>query len=158
MFRDLTRKKQKLSRDESIFLLKTEKRGVLSVNGDDGYPYGVPMNHWYNEDDGKIYFHCGKYGHKLDSLRKDSKVSFCVFDKGCSEDGKWALAVKSVIVFGKVEIVSDRERIVDIATKLSHKFTSDEEYIRKEIEQHADRTLLLVLTPEHISGKTVQES
>ena len=68
MFRELTRKKQQLSIEECIHILKTEKRGVLSVNGDDGYPYGMPMNYWYDEVDGKIYFHCGKVGHRLDSL------------------------------------------------------------------------------------------
>ena len=79
MFRQLTRIKQQLSLDECIHLLKSEKRGVLSVLGEDGYPYGMPMNHWYNEEDGKIYFHCGKTGHRLDALKKENKVSFCVY-------------------------------------------------------------------------------
>jgi hypothetical protein len=50
------------------------------------------------------------------------------------------------------------ERIADITAKLSRKFTSDDEYIKNEIERCAHQTLLLVLTPEHICGKTVQES
>ena len=24
--------------------------------GEDGYPYGIPMNHWYNPEDGKLYY------------------------------------------------------------------------------------------------------
>ena len=60
MFRELVRIKQKLSMEECISILKKEKRGVLSVNGDGGYPYRMPMNHWYDEESGKIYFHCGK--------------------------------------------------------------------------------------------------
>lgn len=158
MFRELLRKKQKLSLEECIRILKAEKRGVLSVNGENGYPYGMPMNHWYNEADGKLYFHCGNVGHRLDALKNDPKVSFCTYDKGCREGDGWALTVKSVIVFGRVELVDDRERITDIATKLSYKFTNDKDYIEKEIAQHAYRTLLLVLTPEHICGKTVEES
>ena len=71
MFRELARIKQKLSMEECISILKTEKRGVLSVNGDNGYPYGMPMNHWYDEESGKIYFHCGKTGYRLESLEKD---------------------------------------------------------------------------------------
>lgn len=159
MFRELVRKDKKLSDEICIDVLKTETRGVLSVLGDEDYPYGVPMNHFYNEDDGKIYFHCGKQkSHRLDSLKKHDKVSFCVFDKGYTNDGEWALNVKSVIVFGRMEIVSDMDKIVDITTKLSHKFTQDDEYIREEIKNHAHRTLLLQLTPEHISGKLVEES
>lgn len=158
MFRELMRKSKEISTEECIRILKTEKRGVLSVNGDNGYPYGMPMNHWYNEEDGKIYFHCGKSGHRLDALKKDRKASFCVYDEGCRSSDFWALNIKSVIVFGKAEIVDEQDRIVDITTKLSHKFTQDDAYIRKEIEQAAHKTLLLVLTPEHICGKSVTEA
>lgn len=158
MFRELIRKNKELSMEECIHVLKTEKRGILSVNGDNGYPYGMPMNHWYNEDDGKIYFHCGKIGHRLDALKKDSKVSFCTYDEGYRNPGQWAHNVKSVIVFGTIEIVDDLDRIVDITTKLSHKFTQDDAYIKTEIDNHAHRTLLLELTPEHICGKLVNES
>ena len=44
MFRDLTRKKQKLSLEECKEILKQEVRGVLAVNGDGGYPYALPIN------------------------------------------------------------------------------------------------------------------
>jgi len=159
MFRELTRKNKKLTPEECIRILAEEKRGVLSVNGDGGYPYGAPMNHFYCEADGRIYFHCGNGdGHRLDALRRDARASFCVFNKGECKDGHWALHVKSVIVFGKIEIVSNPERIAEIARRLSLKFTADESYIQKEIEGHAHRTLLLVLTPEHICGKQVVEA
>ncbi len=133
MFRELIRKNKKISMEECLRILKTEKRGVLSVNGDNGYPYGMPMNHWYNEEDGKIYFHCGKVGHRLDALKKDSKVSFCTYNEGDRNQGKWALNVESVIVFGKIEIVDELDRIIDITKKLSYKFTHDDEYINAEI-------------------------
>ncbi len=159
MFRELVRKNKQLSTEDCIHVLKTETRGVLSVLGDNDYPYGMPMNHWYNEEDGIIYFHCGNQrSHRTDALRKHDKVSFCVFDSGHCEEGEWALNVKSVIVFGRIEIVDDIDKVVDITTRLSHKFTQDDEYIRKEIEMHAHRTLLLKLIPEHICGKLVNES
>ena len=158
MFRELQRKNKQISMEECIELLKKETRGVLSVLGDDDYPYGMPMNHWYNEEDGKIYFHCGKSGHRLDALRKCNKVSFCTYDRGYREDGDWALHVKSVIVFGTIAIVEDMETIADISRKLSYKFTQDEEYIQNEIDKYAKATLLLQLTPEHICGKQITES
>ena len=158
MFRELQRKNKQISMEECIELLKKETRGVLSVLGDGDYPYGMPMNHWYNEEDGKIYFHCGKSGHRLDALRKCNKVSFCTYDSGYCEDGDWALHVKSVIVFGTMEIIDDMDTIADVARKLSYKFTQDEEYIRTEIEKYAKATLLLQLTPEHVCGKQITES
>lgn len=158
MFRELIRKNKKLSESECINLLVSATRGVLSVNGDNGYPYGTPMNHYYCEDDGCIYFHCGKAGHRLDSVKRNDKVSFCVFDEGFCSDGEWALNVKSVIVFGRISIIDDMEKIVDIARRLSYKFTKDEKYISDEIERFAKATLLLKLTPEHICGKYVREA
>ena len=158
MFRELVRKNKQLSKEECIELLINEKRGVLSVLGDDDYPYGMPMNHWYNEEDGNIYFHCGNIGHRLEALQKHNKVSFCVFDKGYKEDGNWAYKVKSVIVFGKIDIIDDMDQIIDITTKLSYKFIQDEEYIKGEIASSVHRTLLLKLNVEHMCGKFVTES
>ena len=158
MFRELLRKNQQLSPSECVSILKTETRGVLSVLGEHGYPYGSPMNHWYNEEDGCIYFHCGKVGHRLDALRQNNKASFCVCDQGRRQEGQWAWQVNSVIVFGTVSILDDLEIITDITRKLSYKFTQDEKYIEGEIQSSAHKTLLLRLTPEHICGKRVLEA
>lgn len=158
MFRELGKKNKKLPDETCVNLLKKETRGVLSVQGDDGYPYGMPMNHFYNEEDGAVYFHCGNTGHRLDALRKNDKVSFCVYDRGVKAPGDWAYTVNSVVVFGRIEICDDPALIRDIATQMSLKFTQDMEYIQKEIEEHGYRTLLLKLVPEHICGKKVHEA
>ena len=158
MFRELSRKNKELTKERCIEILITEKRGVLSVIGDSEYPYGMPMNHFYNADDKSIYFHSGKSGHRIDSLKTHNKVSFCTYTKGYKNDGEWALNIESVIVFGEIEIIDDIKRIKEITEKLSRKFTDDEEYISKEIDSFADKTLLLKLTPEHICGKKITES
>lgn len=158
MFRELTRKNKKIENSECVEILKSEKRGVLSVIGDENYPYGMPMNHFYDERDGKIYFHCGKGGHRADALKNNDKVSFCVYDAGYKKEGEWALNIRSVIVFGRMNIINDEKKIVDITRRLCRKFTDDEEYIEKEIKAFASKTLLLELCPEHICGKTVNES
>ena len=158
MFRELTRINRKLPDEECIGILKQELRGVLSVLGDDEYPYGVPLNHYYNEEDGKLYFHSGRKGHKIDALKKHDKASFCVFDSGYREEGEWALNIRSVIVFGRIEIIEDRETIYEISRRLSRKFTSDEHYIEQEIEKSGPGTFMFALVPEHICGKLVNES
>ncbi len=126
--------------------------------GDNEYPYGTPMNHFYNENDGKIYFHCGKSGHRLDSIIKHNKVSFCVVDSGENKNNSWVISFKSVVVFGKIEISDNPDLIKEIATKLSLKFTDNNQYIENEINSFLSDTLLLILTPENICGKTVTES
>ena len=157
-FRPMRRSKQELSREECIEILKAQPRGVLSVLGDEGYPYGMPMNHWYCEENGRLYFHSGMKGHKVDAIRNDEKVSFCVYDEGYTEPGQWMKRVTSVIVFGRMEIVDDVDEVVRVATALSRKFTDDEGYIAREIKAFAHETRLLRLTPEHICGKHVAES
>lgn len=158
MFRELSRINKKISDKECIELLKNEKRGVLSVNGDDGYPYAMPMNHFYNEADGCIYFHSGKSGHRTDSILKSPKASFCVYDKGYKNENEWAYNVKSVIVFGSIEIINDVDTVISITRQLSFKFTDDKEYIEKEIKAYSDKTILLKLTPQNICGKLVKEA
>ena len=158
MFREMLRKKQALSQEECIGMLKSELRGVLSVLGDDDYPYGMPVNHYYNEGDGKLYFHGGKRGHKIDAMRRHDKASFCVYDEGFRKEGEWALNIKSVIVFGRIEFVEDKETIYRISEELSRKFTDDDTYIEHEIENAGPRTLMFALVPEKITGKLVNEA
>jgi len=157
MFRELTRVKQALPEAECIEILKNELRGVLAVQGDDGYPYALPINHFYCEEDGRLYFHSGGKGHKIDAILRDPKASFCVYDRGSAPDGEWALYIKSVIVFGRIEVIEDRDRIIEISRALSYKFTDDEAYIQYEIEHSGPRTFMFALTPEHICGKLVHE-
>ena len=158
MFREITRSQKALPREECLEILRNEKRGVLSLIGDNGYPYGMPLNHFYNDEDGRIYFHSGMEGHKVDSFRKDNKASFCVYDEGYRKEGDWALNIRSVIVFGHIVEIDDKEEIYRISRLLSHKFTLDDEYIEDEIRKHGYRTLMFALVPEHMTGKIVKES
>ena len=157
-FRELVRINRKIPEEECRRILKEELRGVLSLIGDGGYPYGMPLNHYYNEEDGKLYFHSGMKGHKIDALKQNPKASYCVMDKGYRNEGEWALNIKSVIVFGTIEIIEDKETIYDISRRLSYKFTDDEAYIENEIKQSGPGTFMFALVPEHISGKLVNEA
>lgn len=158
MFREVTRKNSVLSNEDCISLLKKEPRGVLSVLGDDDYPYGMPMNHWYCEEDGKLYFHSGKTGHKIDAIKKHDKVSFCVYDEGYRKENEWALNIRSVVVFGHIEILEDQAQALEITRKLSYKYTDDAAYIEHEIQYTGHEVLVFALVPEHITGRLVNES
>jgi nitroimidazol reductase NimA-like FMN-containing flavoprotein (pyridoxamine 5'-phosphate oxidase superfamily) len=153
----MQRIRQQLSDDDCVKILNREKRGVLSVLGDDGYPYGLPINYWRCPDDGRIYFHGGLSGHKIDALRRHDKVSFCVYDKGVRQEDEWFLRFRSVIVFGRIVFVEDRAKTYEISRRLSYKFTADETYIESEIRNSGPGTLLFALIPEHMTGKLVKE-
>ncbi len=158
MFREMRRFKQKVSDQECIEILKTTKRGVLSVIGDDGYPYGLPINHYYCEEDGKIYFHGAKAGHKIDAIKSCDKASFCVYNDGYRKEGDWALNITSVIAFGRIHLVEDEAVALKICSELTKKFTNDDEYLKKEIQNSFRNVQCLELIPEHMTGKLVNES
>lgn len=158
MFRKMVRSRLAISEQECIEVLKNEPRGVLSVLGDDDYPYGMPMDHWYCEEDGCLYFHSGMAGHKIDAMKRHDKVSYCVYDKGFVREGEWALNIRSVIIFGRIRIVEDHDKAMEIVRKLSLKYTDDTDYIEREIVSAGKRTLVFALVPEHMSGKLVNES
>ena len=158
MFREIARRKQQVSRQRCVEILTAEPRGVLSVLGDDGYPYGLPINHYYCPEDGHLYFHSGRKGHKIDAMAACDKASFCVMDPGFRREGEWALNITSVIVFGRLRAVEDHERAIEISRRLSHKFTDDEGYIDAEISRSGAKVLCFELIPEHITGKLVNEA
>ena len=78
-FREMRRKRQQLSNDESIGILQKATAGTLALLGDNGYPYAVPIGYVYHE--GKLYFHIALAGHTVDAIRNCDKASFCVIDK-----------------------------------------------------------------------------
>ena len=161
MFRKMRRFKQQISPEECIEILKNEKSGVLSVMGEVGYPYGMPIDHWYNEADGKIYFHGAKAGHKIDAIRACDKVSYCVMDEGYREGDDWALNIKSVIIFGRarfVEFSEEPEKVREICIGLSAKFTDDPNYADDEIAKVGRNVLCIEITPDHMTGKLVNEA
>ena len=154
----MRRFKQQISDEECIEVLKNEPRGILSLIGEDGYPYGIPINQWYCEENGKIYFHGAKEGHKIDAIKANNKASFCVYDKGYRKPGEWALNIKSVIVFGEIKLVEDEATATKVCSHLVKKFTDDEEYLATELKNGIARVQCLELTPLHITGKLVNES
>ena len=157
-FRPLRRIKQQLPDAETREVLMHAKRGVLSMIGDDGWPYGIWLNPHYREADGRIYFHGAKEGHKIDALRRDARTSFTVIDDGVCDEGGWAYTFRSVVVFGHIEFVEDHAFAMELCRELARRFNPSEEDIEREIQQAGARVQMLCLVPEHITGKRVHEA
>jgi len=158
IFREMRRFKQQISEEKCRNILKEQKRGVLSMIGDNGYPYGIPMDHWYSEVENKLYFHCAKTGHKIDAVSACDKVSYCVMDEGYRKEGEWALNINSVIIFGRMRFVEDEEKKREICAGLCRKFTDDEAYLQKELDNDLRKVCCLELEIEHMTGKLVNEA
>lgn len=157
MFRKMRRSGQEVSKETAVNILKNASRGVLSVIGDNGYPYGIPVNFVYDEKEKAIYIHGAKSGHKIDSIKNCNKVSFTTWDNGFKKDGDWAWTVTSIVVFGHAELINN----INITTeKISHiglKYYPSSEDVEKEIKSAIDKVQLICVHIEHITGKTVHE-
>lgn len=125
--------------------------GVLSTTSEDGYPYGVPMSYWYK--DGMIFFHCAKEGHKLDNIKADNRVSFCVI--GASEvlPGDFTTNYESAVVFGKAYEVTGSEK-EEAMLEMVKKFSPDFMEQGKESIKRADaRMSVYKIIAEMVTGK-----
>ena len=111
MFRTIRRSKKAISDEAAKALLLHEKRGIFAVNGDNGYPYAIPVNYFYEIEQNKIYFHGARAGHKADSLRKNDKVCFTVYGNERFQDGDWAPYLQSVVVFGRCHLIENKDTV-----------------------------------------------
>ena len=154
--REMRRSRQLLSREDCESILNEQTSGVLSVYGDDGYPYGVPLSYVYA--DGKLYFHSAKTGHKIDAVRKNNKVSFTIIAQDNIVPEEYTTHFRSVIVFGRVRILeTDTEKRAAIE-QLAEKYMPDlKEGRLQEIDREFSRLCMLELTIDHMTGKEAIE-
>jgi nitroimidazol reductase NimA-like FMN-containing flavoprotein (pyridoxamine 5'-phosphate oxidase superfamily) len=156
MFREMRRKEQLLSETETIGILQSCTSGVLAVQGDDDYPYAVPLSYVYQDE--KIFFHCAKAGHKLDGIRKNTKVSFCVIKTDDVQQETYTTHYRSVIVFGRARILTDDREKRAALECLVQKYSPD--YIaggQSEIDKGWNKVCVVEIQAEHITGKAAIE-
>lgn len=152
MFRPMRRKGQQMTDEACRAALRRGKEGVLAVAGDDGYPYAVPVNYFYDGE--KVYLHCAKEGHKIDAVRRSDKVSFCVIDEDEVVPEEYSTAYRSVILFGRARLIEDPAAMTGLLDALAARFVKDAPperaaYIRKYIAAVA----VMEITVEHMTGK-----
>ncbi len=157
MFREMRRKKQMLDENACIQILNRGTAGVLAAAGDDGYPYAVPLSYVY--DNGKIYFHSAKSGHKIDAVMRNEKVSFCVIDQDEIVPQEYTTYYRSVIAFGRIRILEDEAEKKNAAEILAEKYSPGESAQNRsgEIARHWNRLCMLEMNIEHMTGKEAIE-
>jgi hypothetical protein len=157
VFRKIRRVKREISQEEAKDLLRKNKRAAFSVNGDDGYPYTIPINFYYDEEENKIYFHCAKMGHKIDAIKENDKVCFTTWDDGTLEEGDWAYYVSSCVVFGRAKLIEDRKITEEKIRTLAMKYYPTAKEAEEEIAKYLKAVQMVAIEIEHISGKRVHE-
>ena len=155
-FRAMRRKRQQLSEEESVAILKKATAGTLALLGDNDYPYAVPLSYVYQE--GRIYFHSALDGHKVDAIRKCDKASFCVIEQDDVQPEKYTTFFRSVIAFGRIRIIEDEHEKLETARMLGNRYNPNhDEALQKEIEGGLSRMLMIRFDIEHLTGKEAIE-
>lgn len=157
MFREMRRIKQKTSVEECQEILINSKRGVLSVYGDDGYPYGIPVNFYYDKSTNIIYLHGAKEGHKIDAIKKCNKVCFTTWNEGYQEPNNWWWHIRSVVAMGKAEFVVDEKNMIHQLRNIGKKYFPETVDIEKIINSSLNRVGVIAIKIEHLTGKDVKE-
>ena len=114
MFKPIRKKINEIDRAATEVLLTSNRRGILALNGDNGYPYAIPINYFYDNETQKIYFHGAKAGNKVDALKASDKVCFTVYgNERIDESESWAPYVQSVVVFGRCRLLEAGSESID---------------------------------------------
>ena len=155
LFRPMRRFKQELPQQECLDILTKAYRGFLSVIGDGGYPYTVPINFLYA--DGHLWFHSALEGHKLDAIKSCDKACFTVIDTPVKEENDWWYHVRSVICFGRIHLVEDNGKRLSMLHQLGMKYFPEGYDIEADMVKNGPRAAVLDFEIEHMSGKRVRE-
>ena len=156
MNREMYKKDRQLSAEKTAEIFTAGHPGILSVNGDDGYPYGVPVNYVYLDD--HIYIHSAKYGYKIDALQKDSKVCFTAILDSEILPSKFTAAFESVIAFGNATFVEDEAEKKKALDTFIDRFSPDfKEGGQKFIAGTIGKTAIIRIDVESIKGKAYKD-
>lgn len=140
-----------MTRPEIEQFLTCAPVGRLGVMGREG-PYVVPVGFAYAE--GKVFFHtCRKEGLKMEALRADPRVCFEV-DESLSD----CSLAKSVIIFGRAEVIDDKEKMIPYLKKLIDKYrvpVTFGEYMSKgnrDVQKELGEVRICIITPSQMTG------
>jgi len=149
-FKPLRRKDRALKEDEALEILAKSNYGVLCVF-DGNYPYGIPVNYVY--EDGLIYIHSAKEGHKIESIRSFDRVCFTVVGSSQVMENGFSTKYESVIIFGRAEILQD-EQVIPALRKLVQKYSPDYTNEAERIIQDSFKAVAVIrIKIEHVQGK-----
>ena len=124
----------------------------MSTVGEDGWPYGVPVNYVVVESD--IYAHCAQAGHKLENIAFEDRVSFCAVAAAEVLPAELSTRFESVVVFGRAALVTDDAEKHRALEALLMRFAAEYPTVGAEaIRKHSSHTAILRITPERVTGK-----
>jgi PPOX class probable F420-dependent enzyme len=100
--------------EEQKRFLASAQTIIINSIGPGGFPHPMPM--WFAvEDDGAVVMTTFTKSQKILNLERDPRASLLV------EDGTVYNELRGVVIYGKAELVRDKERVLDILARVSSK-------------------------------------
>lgn len=147
MKRKMNKENRQMNEARLNEVIKNANHGILSVNGDDGFPYAVPVNYVY--EDGKIYIHSAKYGYKIDAIRENNKVCFTIIISSKVIPEKFTAAYQSIIS----SVTDETKRRHILEQYIYNMAPNNIENGMKFVDACIKRTELLQIDITEITGK-----
>lgn len=151
MERMMRRFKQQLAFEDAVEILSSCTNGILSLVDTDGVPYGVPISYVYDGND-HIYLHSAISGRKIDCINAEPRCSFCVVAQDDIVPEEFTTYFRSVIVAGKIKVLTDPEEIRTGLIMLSDKYCPGIDP-SKEIDKFLKVVKVLRIDIGSITGK-----
>lgn len=105
--------------------------------------------------DRKIYIHSALEGHKVDAVKQNSKVSFCVVTADNVVSEKLTTRYTSAVAFGTAKILTSKGETEPYARLLAEKYgCHDEMIIQNELNRYAGKYCILEIVVDHLTGKS----
>ncbi len=134
-------------------ILRENTHGVLALCDIDGMPYAVPVNYCY--DNGAVYFHSAKAGHKLEAIAENPNCSFCVVGKEKIISEEYNAVFESAIAFGQIHMIpDDSPEKKDALELIARKYGPDDDALTAGVlERNLHKVTMLKLDIQYWSGK-----
>ena len=136
--------------DQFLTCARVGRIGLILQKG----PYIVPVGYGYAE--GKIFVHTCREGLKMAAIQSNPEVCFEVDES--TSDGSLA---KSVILWGRVEVIAEKEKMLPYLQKLIDKYrvpVSFGEYMKKgnrNVKEELEAVRICLISPYKITGKKI---
>lgn len=147
----MRRFKQQLPIEDAVKILNSCTNGILSLVDKEGNPYGVPISYVYDGNK-HIYLHSASTGRKIDCINADSRCSFCVVAQDHVVPEEFTTYFRSVIVTGRIKILTDPGEINAGLIMLSNKYCPGIDPTN-EIEKFIKVVKVLRIDIDNITGK-----
>ena len=111
-----------IASERILEILRQTEYGVLANVSADGEPYAIPISYAWDESDGSLIIHTFRRGQKIENMERDNRVCFTIVGSTHLIANKLSAGYESLVIFGRIEEITDPEEALRTATLFCRKF------------------------------------